>query len=336
MFEWLVAILVFFIGASLVLYIVLGGADYGAGILELLPSGGLADKQKKIVNMAMGPVWEANHMWLIIVVVILFMGFPLAFNTMMVSLHLPMVALLVGIVVRGCVFTFRHYDAIQEPRSQRFYTWTFGLSSLWTSMWLGIIAASLFRERINTKSVDFHEAYVAPWWGLYPFTVGVFVTCIFAFLASAYLIGETKDLELKRLFARRASVFNVLVLFVGTGVFMAARRDGDDLARDFVSDPVSLACMVGAILLFGLLWFRIETRHSWLTRLVAASQAGLILFGWFVVQAPNVLETTDGPMSFQEAAAPAATLIQLNLALLIGSLLIFPSLFYLIKVFKAK
>ena len=76
-------------------------------------------------------------MWLILIVVILFVGFPTIFTTLMVSLHMPMLALLAGIVVRGTAFTFRHYDAVQEPKSQGVYTVLFSVSSLWTSVWFG-------------------------------------------------------------------------------------------------------------------------------------------------------------------------------------------------------
>jgi cytochrome d ubiquinol oxidase subunit II len=189
----MIDILIFFIGASLLLYVLLGGSDFGAGILELLPAGDLRERQKKVINRAMGPVWEANHMWMILIVVILFMGFPTIFTTLMVALHIPMLALLVGIVIRGAAFTFRHYDAIQDAPSQRAYTWLFGLSSLWTAFWLGIIAASLNRGIIDPDAREVWRAYVAPWWGAYPLSVGAFVACIFAFLASIYLVGETND-----------------------------------------------------------------------------------------------------------------------------------------------
>lgn len=147
----MIDVLVFFIGASLWLYVLLGGSDYGAGILELLPAGGRREAQKHVINEAMGPVWEANHIWLILVIVVLFVGFPTIFTTLMVALHIPMLALLVGIVVRGTAFTFRHYDAIQAPGSQRVYTLLFGVSSLWAALWLGIIVASLNRGLIVAR-----------------------------------------------------------------------------------------------------------------------------------------------------------------------------------------
>ncbi|WP_413570278.1 cytochrome d ubiquinol oxidase subunit II [Bdellovibrio sp. HCB117] len=330
----MIEILLFFIGASLLLYVLFGGADYGAGILELLPADSLRDSQKKVINDAMGPVWEANHMWLILVVVILFMGFPAIFTLLMTSLHIPMVALLFGIVVRGCAFTFRHYDAVQAPQSQNVYTVLFGTSSLWTAMWLGIIAGSLNRGLIDPLSTDFHEAYIAPWWGIYPFCMGIFVVCIFAFLASVYLIGETENLDLKKMFIKRAFILNYLVVLSGAFVFAASADERTPLFADFFESKITMAIMLAATILFIALWFFIRKRQTLLTRTVAAGQITLILAGWYVLNAPNALLTVQGPISFYEAAAPLATLWQLVIALLVGSLFIFPSLFYLMKVFK--
>jgi len=328
--------LIFFIGASLLLYVTLGGSDFGAGILELLPAGPLREAQKEVVNRAMGPVWEANHMWLILIVVILFMGFPPIFTTLMVALHLPMLALLVGVVVRGAAFTFRHYDAIQTPRSQRMYTWLFGLSSLWTSFWLGVIAASLNRGIIDPQATGWWAAYVAPWWGLYPLAVGAFVTCIFVFLACVYLIGETSAPELQARFQRHAARANVLVVVSGGLVFLASLTEPVGLHLAFMARPLTFGAMGLATVLFLALWSFIVHRYTWRTRAAAAGQASLILVGWCLLYAPNVLSTRAGPMSFYANAAPEATLRQLVIALLVGSLFIFPSLFYLFRVFKLR
>lgn len=330
----MIDLLIFFIGASLLLYIVLGGSDYGAGILELLPAGTLRDRQKEVINHAMGPVWEANHMWLILIVVILFMGFPEIFTTLMVALHIPMLALLVGVVVRGTAFTFRHYDAVQTPRSQRVYTWLFGLSSLWTSFWLGVIAASLNRGTITLEATSWWDAYVAPWWGYYPFAVGAFIVCIFVFLASVYLIGETEEEDLQRRFLSHAGLFNGLVIVTGGFVFLASLNEIEPLPWAFLQEPLAIAAMVLASILFVALWFFIRRHSSLLTRAVAAGQVALILAGWCFLYAPNVLLTRSGPISFYTAAAPPATLRQLVIALLVGSVFIFPSLFYLFRVFK--
>lgn len=330
----MIDILIFFIGASLLLYVLLGGSDFGAGILELLPAGRLREKQKEVINHAMGPVWEANHMWLILIVVILFMGFPTIFTTLMVALHLPMLALLVGIVVRGTAFTFRHYDAIQEPKTQRMYTWVFGLSSLWTACWLGIIAASLNRGVIDLDARGFWQAYVAPWWGAYPLSVGAFVACIYAFLASIYLIDETGDAELQGRFRRFGAIFNGLVILTGGIVFTASLGEQESLATAFLRSPLNLVAVGLATALFFALWFFITKHRVMLTRVVASGQVALILIGWCLLYAPNAVLTASGPLSFYNEAAPPATLRQLMIALLVGSVFIFPSLFFLLRVFK--
>ena len=330
----MIDILVIFIAASLLLYVLLGGSDFGAGIIELLPAGRLREAQREVINRAMGPVWEANHMWLILLVVILFVGFPNIFTTLMIALHFPMLALLVGIVVRGSAFVFRHYDAVQEVKTQRIYTALFGLSSLWSAFWLGIIAASLNRGIIDPASQDVWDAWVAPWWGVYPLAMGAFVACIYAFLASIYLVGETDSPVLKQRFVRLAGWGNVLVVLAGGLVFAASMGERDSLPAAFLRDPLKLALVAMATLLFVVLWFFVAKRRTLLTRIVASGQVALILAGWYLLYAPNALITAQGPLSFYDQAAPPATLRQLVLALLIGSAFIFPSLFYLFRVFK--
>ncbi|MDR0902512.1 MAG: cytochrome d ubiquinol oxidase subunit II [Opitutaceae bacterium] len=332
-------ILIFFIGASLLLYTLLGGSDYGAGIIELLPSGALRDRQKRVVNEAMGPVWEANHIWLILIVVILFNGFPPIFTTLMTALHVPMLALLAGIVVRGSVFTFRHYDAVQAEKSQRVYTLLFGCSSLWTAFWLGIIVASLNRGLIDTSAPDAYAAYIAPWVGWYPLAVGFFVACIFLFLAGIYLIGETDDDALRSHFSRIAATANVLVIASGGLVFAASLLEKENLLSVFFHHPPALLALGLAALLFVALWVAARNRgarQALVIRVIAGGQVTLILLGWWLLYAPNAMLTAGGPLNFYAEVAPASTQRQLVIALLVGSLIIFPSLFFLLRVFKAR
>lgn len=338
MYEISVLILLFFIAASIVLYVVLGGADYGAGIIELLPIGNseIRKKQREIVNRAMGPVWEANHMWLVIIVVIFFMGFPVVFQNIMVSLHIPIVAVLIGIVARGSVFTFRHYEVELTPAREKNYTITFGLSSLWTSFWLGISAASLFRGLISNQSLDFYSLYVAPWWGLFPISLGFFITSIFSFLASIFLVGETDEVEMKKYFVNRAWKTNLFVIGTGALVFLAASFEGYELVNRFFKNPMAIIAFLFANLSFFLLWFKLKKRKAFYTRLIAAAQVSFILVGWFAIHWPNALKIDGIYVSFFNSAAPQPVLNQLIIALLVGSCFIFPSLYFLIKTFKMK
>src|SRR5580698_1434481 len=91
-------------------YVLLGGADYGGGVWDLLASGPRRQAQRELIAHAIGPIWEANHVWLILVVVLLFTCFPPAFAVLMTFLHVPLAIMLIGIVLRGSAFTFRAYD----------------------------------------------------------------------------------------------------------------------------------------------------------------------------------------------------------------------------------
>src|SRR5436189_6443337 len=123
MLELIVA---FFILASLIVYALMGGADFGGGIWNLLAFGPRAKRQREAIADAIGPIWEANHVWLILVVVLLFTGFPGGFATMMTSLNFPMTVMLLGIVLRGSAFIFRIYDVEKE----RHWITVFGMARL--------------------------------------------------------------------------------------------------------------------------------------------------------------------------------------------------------------
>jgi cytochrome bd ubiquinol oxidase subunit II len=114
MLETLVAAVML---ASLIVYALMGGADYGGGMWDLLASGARAQRQRQAIVEAIAPVWEANHVWLILVVVLLFSAFPRAFSTIMIGLHIPITAMLLGIVLRGSAFVFRKYDSTVELMS---------------------------------------------------------------------------------------------------------------------------------------------------------------------------------------------------------------------------
>src|SRR5262245_45210162 len=107
-------------GVALCLYFLFGGADFGGGVWDLLASGPRAADQRRAVAAAIGPVWEANHVWLILVVVLLFTGFPTAFAAISVALHVPLTLFLVGVVLRGSAFAFRGLDPNLETGQKRF------------------------------------------------------------------------------------------------------------------------------------------------------------------------------------------------------------------------
>jgi cytochrome bd ubiquinol oxidase subunit II len=332
MFE----VIVLFLALSLLFYCLFAGADFGAGILEGFSSRTFREKGQKLTYEAIGPVWEANHIWLILVVVILFMGFPKVYTTISVALHIPISAMLIGIVLRGCFFTFRHYDPI-KGRSQGYYTGIFVFSSIATSLFLGIIAGAITLGRINPEATDFARGFIDPWFNLFSFAVGIFACCIFTFLAAVYLIGEAKEEEIRRIFLDQAIKSNIVTVIAGGFVFIAAQMDGLDLIELLWSHPLSAACLVLATLSLPVLWFALVKRRVILPRLLAGFQVTMILVAWLWMQYPSVINLSNGEdLTLHNTRAPEATLQMLGWALIIGSMLILPALFYLLKSFKWK
>src|SRR5918992_5235757 len=127
----LVESVAFFLAVSILFYCLFAGADFGAGILEAFLGSRSREEQRTVITHAMGPVWEANHVWLILAIVILFTGFPKAYSALSITFHIPLTLMLMGIILRGCAFTFRHYDAVRD-RSQRYYSAIFVISSFLT------------------------------------------------------------------------------------------------------------------------------------------------------------------------------------------------------------
>ena len=328
-------VVILFLGASLWLYCLLAGADFGAGILELFMGRENRREQRRIIDRALGPVWEANHIWLILMVVILFMGFPAVYARVSIHLHLPLTGMLMGVIARGCAFTFRHYDAVQG-RSQRPYTFFFVWSSLWTPFCLGAVTGALVPGGIDPAATGYLDGYVRPWLRPFPLALGAFTACLFAFLAAVYLIGESPEGPVRKRFARRAAVASAVAVAAGALVFAAAERDGVGLAGRFAANRWAAGGMLAATFLLPGLWYCLARQRVWPARVLAAAQISLILGAWFTVQFPVLVKLKGGKeLTFFNAHAPAVVLEHLGWALLLGSALILPALLWLLKVFKA-
>jgi len=324
-----------FLGASILLYCLLAGADFGAGILESVLGKELRAEQRKVIDRAIGPVWEANHVWLILAVVILFVAFPGAYSAMSITFHIPLTLMLLGVILRGSAFTFRHYDAVRD-RSQAWYSAIFVLSSFMTPLMLGMVAGGMLLGLVGRVEDGFLQAFVRPWANLFCLAVGIFTCVLFAFLAAVYLIGETSNPAVRQIFIRRAQILNVMAIVAGGLVFAAAERNGLPLASLFMGHALSLGSMTVATLILIPLWAAIRKGATSAARVLAAIQVGLVLAGWFRLQFPVILNSPEGPLTIYSAAAPESTLRYLLYALVGGSVLIFPSLFYLLRIFKVE
>ncbi|HKP83227.1 MAG TPA: cytochrome d ubiquinol oxidase subunit II [Pyrinomonadaceae bacterium] len=316
--------------ASLVLYALLGGADYGGGVWDLFAIGPRARKQQELIATAISPVWEANHVWLILVIVILFTAFPPAFAAIATAIHIPITLLLIGIVLRGTAFTFRTYD-VQRDDVQRRWSLVFSIASIITPILLGTIlgaiASGTIRVENGTVTSGFFESWLAP----FPVAVGFFALALFAFLAAVYLTLETRERELQEDFRRRALLSGVVVGLLALTVFLLARTGAPTvragISRSWWALGLHLFTAIFATSAFYALW----TRRYSLARVCAAGQVTLILLGWAFAQYPHLVEPD---ITISSAAAPQITLQLLLGALIAGAILLFPSYYYLFRIFK--
>jgi cytochrome d ubiquinol oxidase subunit II len=312
--------------AALVLYALMGGADFGGGIWDLLASGPRRREQRALVERALGPIWEANHVWLILAVVLLFTGFPGAFAAVSIGLFVPLTLLLFGIVLRGAAFTFRAYDSPSD-RVQARWGLVFSASSAVTPVLLGVVVGTIASGRLRAAAPD-ATAWLAP----FPLAVGAFAAALFAFLAAAYLAVEAEG-PLRDDFRRRAGVAGAAVFACAAVAAALSWREAPVVfagltARGF-SVPLHLATGAAAVTAFVALW-KGAVR---LARAAAAAQVALVVVGWGVSQHPYLVVPD---LTVAGAAAPRATLVPLLWALAAGAALLFPALYLLFRVFKGE
>jgi cytochrome d ubiquinol oxidase subunit II len=316
---------------SLTCYALLGGADYGAGVWYLLARGPRAQMHRTLIARAIAPIWEANHVWLILVVTILFTAFPPAFALITTTLHIPLTVMLIGVVLRGSAFAFRSYDpgALLQPQWERL----FEISSVITPVLLGVTLGAVASGTLQIVPHDFQRTFVSPWLNAFPITVGLFALALFVFLSAVYLILETEDQRIRADFRERALASGLIANALAVVVFLSSRRGApavwDGLTGAWWSMPLLTATASTALSALLLLWFR----RYYLARSFAGAEVTLILWGWAMAQYPYLVEPA---LKITDAAAPTATLKLVLAALTVGALVLFPSLYYLYRVFKAR
>src|SRR6185503_3585445 len=175
---------------ALCLYFLFAGADFGGGVWDLLASAPRADRQRRAGEHAIGPIWEANHVLLILVVVILFSGFPRAFAAISVALHVPLTLFLVGVVLRGAAFAFRGFPASGED-AQRRWGRLFSVASTVAPILLGMIVGAVVSGNIRVAPDGVvTTGFFGPWLTPFSFALGAFALALCAFLAATYLTVE--------------------------------------------------------------------------------------------------------------------------------------------------
>ena len=314
-----------------VLYALLGGADFGGGILDAFATGPRAKEQRSLIEHAIGPIWEANHVWLVLVLVLLFTCFPAAFAAISVGLFVPLVLLLVGIVLRGAAFTFRTYDYPDDPVQQR-WGWLFSVSSVLAPLMLGTVVGALASGRLRFEEGIPTGGYLGSWLAPFPLVVGLFTAALFALLAAVYLTVEATG-ALREDFRRRALVAGVVVFVLAAAAaglsYQQAPLVFAGLTERAWSVPLHLVTAAAAVTVFAALW----KRRFRLARAATAVQVTFIVLGWGASQFPYLVVPD---YTFEAAGAPLRTQVLVLWALGIGAILLFPSLYLLFRIFKGE
>jgi cytochrome bd ubiquinol oxidase subunit II len=325
-------------GVALTAYVLFGGADYGGGVWDLLASGPRREKQRELIAHAIGPIWEANHVWLILIVVLLFTCFPPAFSAIMTVLHIPITLLLIGIVLRGSAFTFRAYDATHSAVQER-WGMIFAIASVLAPVLLGVIVGAIASNGVGTamatlgeSGIEFVPVFLTPWLNAFTLAVGVMTLVLVAFLAATYLTVEAAhDTELQNDFRRRAIEAGLVLPVTAYAALLAAEplapRVQHMLLHSSLAGPIHIAAMIAGLGAIVALW----TRRFRLARVAAGGLVVLIIWGWLFAQYPFLVPPT---LTIFEAASPPATLRAFVGAIAVGAIVLIPSLWYLYGVFR--
>src|SRR5712692_3113043 len=318
---------------ALIAYAVLGGADFGAGIWDLLAFGRTAEKQRNLINQALGPVWEANHVWLIFLIVGLYAAFPFAFAKLSIALFLPLTLALLGIVLRGAAFIFRTY-AVNAGTFTRMWSRVFSSTSTITPFLFGTAAAAVASGKIRVQG-EFVETDLSTIW-LTPFalTIGAMAVSLCAVLAAIYLTVEAqhaKEEELVQVYRWRALLAGAVTAALGAWGLFLAPSEASLLWNGMLDHalPLVFATMLSGRVTAVLLLLQ---KYRLARILIVLETAGL-LGAWGISQLPYLIP----PDVTVERAAGSPVMIT---ALLIGSLLamimLLPSLWLLFRVFKSR
>lgn len=327
-------IVMIYLWTALLLYLLMGGADFGAGIIELFTSKKNKGSISNTMYKAIGPIWEANHMWLIIAIVILFVGFPVIYTTMSVYLHIPLVIMLMGIIARGTAFTFRHYDAVKD-NMQKLYTRIYIYSSFITPLFLGIIAGSAVSGKIDIHASSFSAAFIESWLNWFSISVGLFTVALCGYLAAIFLIGEAGNIHEEKRFINKAKQMNLAAFFFGGLVFVSALVEKVPLMQWMFGNPVGILAITAATISLYLLWYFIYKGRFIIIRLLAGFQVTMILLTTTYMHYPNIVILKNGEfLSMLANSDNDKTITALAIALLTGSLFILPALGYLIYSFQ--
>ncbi len=317
---------------ALITYAVLGGADFGAGIWDLFAVGKQRHRQRQLINQAIGPVWEANHVWLIFLIVGLFTVFPSAFAEFSIALFVPLTIVLIGIVLRGAAFIFRTYELDATNRTAEFWSRVFSITSLITPFFLGASAAAVASGRLVVSNGAAETDFGSAWFSPFAVTIGLMAVSLCASLAAVYLTQEASlahEPDLAESYRIRALVAGAITALLGALGLVLSPRFAPQLWDGMFARalPVVIASMLIGLATAALLFWRKYRLARVMIILATAFQLG----SWGLSQYPYIIPPH---VTIDSAANDPNVVLALVISIAVGMALLLPSLYYLFSVFK--
>jgi cytochrome bd ubiquinol oxidase subunit II len=318
--DWLWLIM----GAGIIVYVLTGGADFGGGVWDLLAYGERQNAQRQAIEQAIAPIWEANHVWLIFVIVLCFTAFSEAFYAVSIALHIPITCALLGIVLRGASFIFRTYgDRKHRILWERVFAW----SSALTPLFLGMIVGALATGEIHLNNLQFF----AGWTSVFAISVGIFALVLFALLAAVYLTNDTVG-RLQEDFRKRAIGAEIIAGFVSLVVLWSAQK-APPIWNYLVASRGMLPLQATTATFAGIALWALIVKKFQLAKVCVITQVILIIVG-FGSSMRGYIVYPD--LTLQNAGVHADTGRLVLIAVMLGSVLLLPSLWYLFRIFKSR
>ncbi|HET6998084.1 MAG TPA: cytochrome d ubiquinol oxidase subunit II [Solirubrobacterales bacterium] len=315
-------------------YALFGGADFGGGLWDLIAGDAeKGERPRDLIQSSLTPVWEANHVWLIFVLVVLWTAFSAAFSAIFSTLYVPIALAAVGIVLRGAGFAFR--KQIEGLQARRAAGATFALSSVLTPFFMGVVVGAVASGEVPA---DGNGDAFSTWLQPLPLLTGVLFVATSAYLAAVFLVGDARragDPDLERYFVRR-SLAAAAVAGIGAAVGLVELHAEARYVFDRLVDQglplviASAACGLGLLaLLLRPMGRKVDSGSTYrpiggrFLRPLAAGAVVSVIWGWGVAQWPYLLPTS---MRIDEAAAPDSTLIMVFVVFAAAAVFVLPSL----------
>jgi cytochrome bd ubiquinol oxidase subunit II len=310
-----------FILAGLVLYTVLAGADFGAGMWRLLAgSGDRGERIRDHTHHSMGPVWEANHVWLIFVITVCWTAYPVFLGSIASTLAVPFFIAALGIILRGASYALR--SGVSSSRELRLVDGAFAVASLVTPFALGTMAGGIAAERIPVGNAA--GGLFSSWLNPVSILIGALMVIFSAYLAAVYLAADAArrdEPELEEAFRRRALGAGIVAGVVAVAGLVVVHSDAHSLYTGLLHGA-ALAVLIVSLLAGAAAIGLVATRRFEPARYVAALAVAAVVAGWAFARYPTLLPG----LTVDQAAAPHDTLVAVVVSVLAGGALLFPAL----------